>query len=68
MNLVQSICREVVGLFVDDEFLALAVLGVVGLAALLAFWLVLPTLVTGAVLLVGCIAVLVASALRARER
>lgn len=68
MNLLQSICRELVGLFVDDEFLALAVLGVVGLAALSAFWLALPALVTGAVLLVGCIMVLVASALRARER
>ena len=68
MRLIQSICRELVGLFVDDEFLALAVLGVVGLAALSAFWLALPALVTGAVLLIGCITVLVASALRARER
>lgn len=68
MNLVSLICREFVGLFVDDEFLALAVLGVVGIAALCAFWLALPTLATGGILLAGCIIVLVASALRARER
>lgn len=67
MNLVALICREFVGMFVDDEFLALAVLGVVGIAALAAFWIALPPLGTGGILLAGCIAILMTSALKARK-
>lgn len=64
MNIAKLIFSEVVGLFIDDEFLAIAILIVVGLAALLAFWLHAPALVVGGVLLLGCIGVLVSSVVR----
>lgn len=68
MNLIKLIWGELVGLFVDDEFLAVAVLIVVAIAALCAFALRLPGLVTGALLIVGCVGVLVISARRALRR
>jgi hypothetical protein len=57
--------RELVGLFVDDGALALAILAVVGLAALLVVLLPGEPLAAGAVLLFGCLGVLLASTLRA---
>jgi hypothetical protein len=68
MNLASLILRELIGLFVDDEFLALAVLAVVAVAALLAFGLAAPPMLVGAVLLVGTVAVLVSSALTAARK
>ena len=64
MNTLSLILRELVGLFVDDEFLAIAILLVVGLAAACAFLLAAPSIVVGTVLLVGCVGVLVSSVLR----
>ncbi|QND69167.1 hypothetical protein HB777_35960 (plasmid) [Mesorhizobium loti] len=43
MNVVSLILRELFGLFVDDEFLALAVLAVVAICGLLV-WLAVPQL------------------------
>ncbi|CAN5262793.1 hypothetical protein BH10PSE7_BH10PSE7_37980 [soil metagenome] len=68
MNIVTLIFRELFGMFVDDEFLAIAVLGVV-----LAAWLVSPTfgvapMFTGTVLLFGCVAVLLYSVFKASWR
>jgi hypothetical protein len=68
MTIITLILREFFGMFVDDEFLALAVLGLIGLSAVAAFWIALPALVVGGVLLGGCVALLMASALRARKR
>jgi hypothetical protein len=68
MNIVSLILRELVGMFVDDEFLALAVLALVALAAALTVWLAAPQLVVGGVLLVGSVAVLISSALRALRK
>lgn len=67
MNIVSLILRQLVGMFIDDEFLAVAVLAVVGAAALLILFGV-PPLVAGGALLVGCIAVLMLSALRANRK
>jgi hypothetical protein len=53
MNIASLILRELIGMFVDDEFLALAVLAVVAIAGLLA-WLVVPQLIVGGMLLAGC--------------
>jgi len=64
MNTFYLILHELVGLFVDDEFLAVAVLAVVGLAAACAFLIGAPQVVVGAVLLVGCVGVLVSSVLK----
>ena len=64
MNLLSLVLREFVGMIIDDEFLAIAVLMVVGVAAALAFWLAAPPLMVGSVLLLGLIAVLVSSVLK----
>ena len=65
MTLLSSIVRELAGLFVDDQFLALAIIAVVALAAAAARWLLAPPLLTGALLLAGCVAVLTYSVLQA---
>jgi len=68
MSIVTLIFHELFGMFVDDEFLALAVLGLVAVAAIAAFWIGLAPLAVGGLLLTGCVALLIASALRARKR
>lgn len=65
MSLLKLIFAECVGMFVDDAFLALAVLAVVALAAALGFWMSAPQWLTGGVLVAGCFGVLTASVLRA---
>jgi len=60
MSALGSIVRELAGLFVDDGWLALAILGVVAFAAIVSM-LVADPLATGAVLLLGCLGVLVAN-------
>lgn len=66
MSLAAVIIRELFGMFVDDGFLTLAILGVVGLAALAAASNALPPLASGGLLLAGCIAALMASVFKAR--
>ena len=68
MNILRLIVAEFIGMFIDDEFLAIAVLVVVGIAAALAYVLHATALIVGTVLLLGCIAVLVASAVRGIRR
>ena len=68
MQLLRLIAGELLGLFVDDEFLAVVIIAIVALAAVAAWLLQLPAL-AGAVLVVGCVGVLVLSAWRgARKR
>jgi len=67
MNVVSLILRELFGLFVDDEFLALAVLAVVAICGLLV-WLAVPQLLVGGLLLAGCVAVVMSSALKASRK
>ena len=52
-------------MFVDNSFLALAILAVVGIAAILRERTGLAAIVAGAVLLVGCVLVLLATVARA---
>lgn len=54
-------------MFVDDEFLALALVALVAVAGLLA-WLAVPQLIVGGLLLVGCVVVLMSSALKASRK
>jgi hypothetical protein len=61
-----AIVREVIGLFVDDGSLALAVLGVVAVAAIAA--LLGAPVTAGILLLAGCLAALTENVLRARSR
>jgi hypothetical protein len=66
MTTLINLMRTLAGLFVDDGWLALAILGTVVVAAIIAaltsgWW-------AGAVLLVGCLGVLLANVIGAIER
>jgi hypothetical protein len=67
MSALRNIVRELAGLFVDDGWLALAILGVVAFAAVVST-LVSDQLATGVVLLLGCLGVLVANVAAAAQR
>ncbi|MET3901412.1 hypothetical protein ABIB57_005383 [Devosia sp. UYZn731] len=64
MNTLSLLLSEFIGLFIDDEFLAVAILAVVVVAAGMTFLLQVPSLFVGAVLLIGCVVVLLASVYR----
>ena len=68
MNMLVLILRELAGLFVDDGSLALAILAVVVLAGVLATLMPGFPLAAGAVLLFGCLGVLLANVTRAAQR
>ncbi|GAU85884.1 hypothetical protein [Bosea sp. BIWAKO-01] len=68
MNLLRLIVREFVGLFVDDEKLALSILAVVGACGLLARYQQGTSITVGLLLLFGCIGVLVVSVLQGARR
>jgi hypothetical protein len=68
MSVLRAVLAEVFGLFVDDGFLALAILAIVALTAGLPGLLGLSSSVQGALLFLGCSAVLVESVLRAARR
>ena len=68
MSTFRAIIAELVGMFFDDELLAFAILGVVALAAFLAFLVHASSILVGGVLLIGCVAVLVASARKGMTR
>ena len=61
MSILGEVFSELVSMFLGDARMAGAILAVVAVAALVAFATGLPSIVAGAVLLVGCIAVLVLS-------
>jgi hypothetical protein len=67
MNGLISLLRELAKLFVDDGSLALAILCIVALAALLAFLMPSLSLAAGAILLFGCLIVLLANVIRAAQ-
>jgi len=68
MNALKTLWRHGVGLFVDDEFLALGILAVVALAAI-AMKISANSTAAEVALLGGCVAVLVAGVWRsARPR
>ena len=67
MTVLKLIVSEVAGLFIDDEFLAVAIMAVIGVTVVMAFALETPPLIVGAVLLFGCIAVLADSVWRAKR-
>ncbi len=66
MRTLLAALRELIGLFVDDGSLALAILGIVALAAILAA--LTSGLWAGAVLLAGCLGVLLANVISAVRR
>ena len=68
MKAIAAIIHEILGLFVDDQGLALSILGVVAVAIVLAFGPHAPSMVTGAVIALGCVGALVVSVLRGAAR
>ena len=66
MNAVRQALQELLGLFVEDGSLALAILAVVVAAALLSL-VGTPKLAIGVLLLGGCLAVLAENVLRVRR-
>jgi len=67
MKAIAAAWHELVGLFVDDGWLALSIVAIVGLAALLSL---VPgaALAAGGVLLLGCLAALILNVVRAAPR
>ncbi|MEO6947960.1 MAG: hypothetical protein ABI150_15715 [Nitrobacter sp.] len=65
MTAVMSFLRQLAGLFIDDGWLALAILGVVAAAALVASR---QPIEAGAILLFGCLGVLFANVRAAPRR
>lgn len=58
MSVLRMIWKSLIGLFVDDEFLAIAIVLVVALASGLILLVGVPPLVGGGFLLLGCVAAL----------
>jgi hypothetical protein len=67
MRTIAAAWRELIGLFVDDGWLALSIVAIVALAALLSR---IPgaALPAGGVLLLGCLGALILNVVRAAPR
>jgi len=67
MRTIAAAWRELIGLFVDDGWLAVSIVAIVALAALLSR---VPgaALPAGGVLLLGCLAALILNVVRAAPR
>jgi hypothetical protein len=63
MNAFGTALRKLLGLFVDDGWLAAATLGVVAFTEAVRFLLPTRPILAGTILLIGCLAVLVRSVL-----
>lgn len=68
MHVLRLILSELYGMFVDDEFLALSVLGVVAAAAIVASLFHASSIGTGLVLVLGCVGVLMSSVVQGAGR
>jgi uncharacterized membrane protein YhaH (DUF805 family) len=68
MSMLGAVLRELLGLFVDDGSLALAILAVVMLAAISVALIPDIPLMAGAILLFGCLGVLLANLAIAARR
>jgi hypothetical protein len=68
MSMLSSVLRELASLFVDDGALALAIVAIVAAAGIMAALLPDVPLAAGAILLFGCLGVLLANTLSAGRR
>jgi hypothetical protein len=66
--MLSSVLRELASLFVDDGALALAIVAIVAAAGIMAALLPDVPLAAGAILLFGCLGVLLANTLSAGRR
>ena len=67
MNILVTASQALVGLFVDDGSLAVAILVIVLVSAIFSILTPDMPLVAGAVLLIGCLAVLFANIMKAAQ-
>ena len=67
MKATMKVLIELVGLFVDDGWLALAIIGVVAVTALIAALAPHGPVAAGIVLLAGCLGVLFGNVMRTRH-
>jgi uncharacterized membrane protein YdjX (TVP38/TMEM64 family) len=67
MSALISLLRQLAGLFVDDGWLAFAILCIVALAAVLALLTPRLSLAAGAVLVFGCLGVLLVNVISAAQ-
>ena len=68
MSPVRTTMRKVLGLFVDDGWLATATLGVIASTGAIRFLLPASPMLAGTVLVLGCLAVLVGSVLAGLQK
>lgn len=68
MNVLVSIVRELFGLFVDDGWLAVAILAVIALTAIYSALMPNLSIVAGGILLFGCLGILFANVVVASRR
>jgi hypothetical protein len=66
--MLANVLRELAGLFVDDGALALAIVTIVVLAGIVATLMPDVPLAAGAILLFGCLGVLLSNTIRAGRR
>jgi UDP-N-acetylmuramyl pentapeptide phosphotransferase/UDP-N-acetylglucosamine-1-phosphate transferase len=67
MKMLSAIFRELMGLFVDDGLLAIEIVVVVAIAALVSYQFPAKSLVTGAILIFGCLGALFVNVQRAKR-
>ncbi len=68
MTMLATAFRMLIGLFVDDGSLALAIIVIVVISWIFATLMPNMPLATGAVLLIGCLGVLFANIMKAAQR
>ena len=68
MSTLRLVLKEPMGMFFDDEFLAIAILIVVAVAAALAYGAEASSNLVGGTLFLGCLFVLLGSVWRARRK
>jgi FtsH-binding integral membrane protein len=68
MHVLRLILSELYGMFVDDEFLALSILGVVIAAAIVATMFHPSSVGPGLVLVIGCVGVLMSSVVQGARK
>jgi hypothetical protein len=68
VNTLGAVLRELIGLFVEDGSFALQIAAVVVLAAIAATLIPDVPLAAGAILLIGCLGVLLANAWSSRSQ
>jgi uncharacterized membrane protein YdjX (TVP38/TMEM64 family) len=68
VTVLANMLRELAGLFVDDGALAVAIIAIVALAGIVAMLIPDVPLAAGAILLFGCLGVLLSNVARPGQR